>query len=346
MTNGENELKNLSETMAQAVATTGAAIVTVRARRRFPASGIGFAPDLILTASHVVERDEDIVVVLPGGEEIAATVAGRDPASDLALLRLAEAKATVAETAPEAARVGQIVLAVGRPGLDGVQASLGIVSATGGPARFGHGGSLEQYIRTDAIPYPGFSGGPLIDVQGRVIGVNTSGLGRGASVAIPVNLAWQTAAALAEHGGVRYGYLGVRTQPVELSTEAQSELGREQTSGLLVVGVEQDSPAAAGGIIVGDILVGLAGRPLRDPDELAGRLRGPIVGQPTEIEVLRGGKPQIISVTIGEREGEPSSRHGRGHRHGHKHGRGRGWGGPPFWRGRRRSWHWRVRHGC
>jgi len=346
MTNGENELKNLSEAMSKAVTTAGTALVTVHARRRFPASGIGFAPDLILTADHVVERDEDIVVVLPDGEEIAATVAGRDPANDLAVLRLAEAKATVAEIAPEEARVGQLVLALGRPGYDGVQASLGIVSAMGEATRFGRGGSLEQYIRTDAIPYPGFSGGALIDVQGRVTGMNTSGLGRGVSLAIPINLAWQIAEALAEHGSVRHGYLGIRTQPVELSTEAQGELGREQASGLLVVGVESDSPAAGGGVIVGDILVSLAGQPLRDPDELAARLRGPVVGQPTEIEVLRGGKVHIVTVTVGEREAQPASHRGRGHRHGHGHRRGRGWGGPRPGRGLHRSGHWRAWHGC
>lgn len=329
MTNGENSLQDLSSALANAAAKAGAYTVLVNARRRLPASGIAFAPDLVLTADHVVERDEDISVVLPDGREVTASVAGRDPSTDLAVLRLTEATAQAAEIVPDEAGVGQIVLAIGRPTTEGTQASLGIVSAVGGPVRIQRGGSLERYIRTDAIPYPGFSGGPLIDVNGRVIGINTSGLARGASLAIPASVAWQTAQVLAEQGGVKHGFLGIRSQPVDLSTDAQTALGREQSSGLLIVGIEPDSPAQAGGLMVGDIIVGLAGQPLRNPDELAARLRGVIVGQPAPVEVLRGGKAETVTVTVGEREPRAGRRHGRTRgRHWHrKHGRRHHWHG-------------------
>ena len=233
-----NPLTALSEAMAEAVAKAGAATVLVNARRRFPASGIAYAADLILTADHVVERDDDITVVLPDGSELKATVAGRDPGSDLAVLRLERAAAVAAEPAPQDPRVGQLTLSLGRPTQEGIQASLGIVSAIGGPVRTGRGGLLDRYLRTDATPYPGFSGGPLVDAAGRVIGVNTSGLARGASLAIPVGLAWQIAETLTKHGRVRRGFLGVRSQPVTIPTAQQKALAREQSSGLLLVAVE------------------------------------------------------------------------------------------------------------
>jgi len=300
--NGNNLLAALSESMANAVEKAGAATLLVDGRRRMPASGIAFAADLVLTADHAIEREEDIPVVLPDGSQLAARLAGRDPGSDLAVLRLPSAVAAVAETAPQEARIGQLVLALGRPTPEGIQASLGVISAVGGPVRTGRGGLLERYLRTDAIPYPGFSGGPLVDTAGRVVGLNTSGLARGASLAIPAGLAWQIAESLARHGSVRRGYLGVRSQPVAIPAAQQKALGRQQASGLLLVSVEENSPAEAGGLMVGDILTGLAGQPLTDPDELLARLTGEVVGQATPVEVLRGGQPTLITVTIGERK--------------------------------------------
>jgi len=276
--------------------------VLVNARRRFPASGIAYAADLILTADHVVERDDDITVMLPDGSEVKASVAGRDPGSDLAVLRLERAVASAAEPAPQDPRVGQLTLSLGRPTPEGIQASLGIVSAIGGPVRTGRGGLLDRYLCTDATPYPGFSGGPLVDTAGRVIGVNTSGLARGASLAIPVGLAWATAETLAKHGRVRRGYLGVRSQPVSIPASQQKALGRDQTSGLLLVGVEENSPSEAGGLMVGDIIVAIAGQLVTDADQLLASLVGDLVGKPTPVQVLRGGQAMSIQVTIGERK--------------------------------------------
>ncbi len=297
-----NPLIGFSETLADAVETAAASTVLVDARRRFPASGIAFAPDLILTADHVVERDEDIRILLPDGSQSAAVVAGRDPGSDLAVLRLPQGSLRPAQPAAQPARIGQLVLALGRPSPDGMQASLGVISALNGPVRTGRGGLLESYLRTDATPYPGFSGGPLIDAAGRILGINTSGLAQGMSLTIPVALAWETAATLAQHGHVRRGYLGIRSQPVAIPSAQQQSLGREQASGLLLVGVEDDGPAAQAGLLVGDILVGLAGAPVTDPDDLLTRLVGAMVGQSTQLQVLRGGQPVDFAVIIGERK--------------------------------------------
>lgn len=297
----QNVLVELSDALADAAEKAGKATVLVNARRRMPASGIAYTADLILTADHVVEREEDIKVTLADGTEVAAKVAGRDAGSDLAVLRLERAVATPAEVTQSPARLGQIALVLGRPSRDGIEASLGTVSAIGGPIRTGRGGMLERYIRTDSISYPGFSGGPLVAADGTVLGINTSGLARGAAITIPADIAWGIAETLVNHGRIKRGYLGIRSQAVEIAEAAQKALGREQESGLLVMGVENDSPASRGGLIVGDILVAVAGAAVLHHDELFARLNGEVAGKSTPIEILRGGQPQVLNIVIGER---------------------------------------------
>lgn len=296
-----NVLVELSDALADAAEKAGNATVLVDARRRMPASGIVYASDLILTADHIVEREEGIKVILGDGTEISARIAGRDAGSDLAVLKLERAVNTVAEATRSPARLGQIALVLGRPSPNGIEASLGTVSAIGGPIRTGRGGMLEKYIRTDSISYPGFSGGPLVAADGTVLGVNTSGLANGAAVTIPADIAWRIADTLVKHGRIQRGYLGIRSQTVEIPAASQKALKREQATGLLIVGVENDSPASTGGLIVGDILVAVADVPILHHDELFARLNGEVVGKSTPIDVLRGGQPQTINVVIGEK---------------------------------------------
>lgn len=297
----------ISNAIADAVERGGAATVLVNARRRLPLSGILFAPDLVLTASHGVEREEDIQIILPDGSQGSAVLAGRDRGSDLAVLRLAEA-AGIQPVQPgeDPARVGHLVVAIGRPSTDGVQASLGLVTAAGSGLRTMGGGVLERYLVTDAVPYPGFSGGPLVDLAGRVLGINTSGLVRGASLAIPAGAAWQTAQALAQHGHIKRGFLGIRSQEVELPEQPRAALeqstGRRQRTGLLIVGVEPEGPAAKGGLMVGDILAAVDGQPVTNHDELVARLTGSVVGRAVEVIALRGGQVQLLQVDVAERQ--------------------------------------------
>jgi S1-C subfamily serine protease len=298
----ENLLSALSEAMADAVEKAAAGTVLINARRRFPASGIAYASDLILTASHVVERDEDIPVILPNGDQVKGALVGRDPGSDLAVIRTEKALSEHIAAADLDARVGQLVLALGRPTEEGIQASLGVVSAVSGPVHTRRGGILEGHIRTDAIPYPGFSGGPLVDASGEVLGLNTSGLTRGASLAIPIKIALKIADSLVKDGSVRRGYLGVRSQPVEIPAAQQAGLGRQQAWGLLLVGIEPESPAAQAGLLVGDILTGFAGQPVGEPDDLLTHLAGDLVDEQILLEILRGGEKQDLPVTIGERK--------------------------------------------
>ncbi len=297
----QNVLVELSDALADAAEKAGKATVLVNARRRIPASGIAYASDLVLTADHIVEREEDITVILADGTEIPAKVAGRDAGSDLAVLKLERGAGTVAEATKSSARLGQIALVLGRPSRDGIEASLGTVSAIGGPIRTGRGGMLERYIRTDSISYPGFSGGPLVAADGTVLGVNTSGLARGTAITVPADIAWNIAETLVKHGHIKRGYLGIRSQTVEIPDASQKSLKREQATGLLILGVENNSPASKSGFIVGDILVAVAGTPVLHHDELFARLNGDVAGKSTPIEILRGGQPQTLNVLIGER---------------------------------------------
>jgi len=276
-------LREFSNDLSAAVEKGGASTILVDARKRYPASGIAFADDLVLTADHVVTK-EDIKVGLPDGKTLSATVAGRDPGSDLALLRLAEKALSPAKTSDDV-KVGQLVLALGRPNNAGMQASWGIVTAISGPTRTFRGGLLDEYLQTETTPYPGFSGGPLVNTEGEVLGLNTSGLTRGSSLTIPVKVAWRIAEALEKHGSVKRGYLGVRTQPVEIPEAARQALQREQ-----------------GGLLVGDILVAISGQPVGDPDDLFAALNSETVGKAIAVEVLRGGRPESVNVTVGERK--------------------------------------------
>lgn len=297
-----SSLGEFSNELAAAVEKAGASTVLVDGRRRYPASGIAYAADLVLTADHVLTREDNINVSAADGKVMTAALAGRDAGSDLALLRLAERSLTPARTAEALPKVGSLVLAIGRPSKAGLQASWGIVRAVGGPTRTGRGGMLEQYIQTETISYPGFSGGPLANSEGLVLGLNTSGLTHGGALTIPTKTAWRIAEALAKHGTVKRGYLGVRTQAVSIPESGQKALARQQEHGLLILWLEEKGPAEAGGLLVGDILVAVEGQAVEDPDDLFAALGSDTVGRPVQVEVLRGGQPVRVAVTVTERQ--------------------------------------------
>ena len=301
MSNANEEsgvLAGLSNDLANAVERAGAATVKVNARRRQAASGIVWSAGTIVTTDHVIEREEEITIGLPDGSEIPATLAARDPGTDLAVLKASTSLAAI-ERGPLPG-VGSLVLAVARPDDGGPQATLGVVSAIAGPARTWRGGQLGRFVRSDAILYPGFSGGPLVDAFGRAIGINSSHLARGSGISIPVDVAATVVEALLSHGRVRRGYLGISSQPVALPAPAAQQAGG-QSSGLLVLRVEPNAAAERGGLIVGDILIALGGEPVRDVDDLQRLLGGDVVGKTLPLRVLRGGEPRELSVQVGER---------------------------------------------
>ena len=294
-------LSALSAGMARAVEKIGTSVVRVNGRRRrLPASGVAYAPDMVLTASHALEREEDLTVGVGEGRTLPAQFVGRDPSTDLAVLRAEGLGAETATPADGTVRVGQLALAVGSSGRgEGPRVSLGVVSSIGGPMRTWRGARLERYIQTDATPYPGFSGGPLIDARANVLGIVTTGLARGAALAIPAELAWRVAKTLEERGSVRRGYLGILSQPVRLPDGQRS--GLAQRGGLLVVGVEEGSPAGQGGLIIGDILTALESQPVEDTEDLLALLAGERVGREVPVAVIRGGELRTRQVEVGDR---------------------------------------------
>jgi S1-C subfamily serine protease len=297
-----NLLTSLSTDLSNAVAHAGTAVVAVRARRTIAAGGVIWQQGVVVTADHVIEHEDNIAVILPDGKEVQATLAGRDPGTDIAALRLTTPDLPVAEIGDSAAlRVGHLILAVARPGGTGLAASIGIVSAIGGSFRTWRGGQVDTLIRTDLTLYPGFSGGPLVDAVGRVAGINTSGLSRGTPLALPTSTVQRVLEALLARGRVSRGYIGVGLQPVTLPSNLAGTLGLTQHSGLMVVTVEEKGPAAGAGILLGDILVGLGEKTVDDTSDVQLFLDPASVGTETTARVVRGGELRTIRLTIGER---------------------------------------------
>lgn len=291
-----NVLTELSAALATAVSQSDSGIVRVEGRRRLGATGIVWGEGLILTANHVVSRDDGLKIGLPTGEQASASLVGRDPSTDLALLKTdASGLTPLTEGNKQELGVGNLVLALGRPGRT-VQATLGIVSALGDGWRTQLGGQIDRYLQTDVVMYPGFSGGPLVDAAGQLIGLNTSALGRGVSLTIPTPTLARVADALQAHGRVQRGYLGVSTQRVHLPDNLKAELNQKR--GLLVVSVENDSPAAQAGLTLGDTLVTFAGSPVQSHDDLLALLAGDVVGTAVSARFVRGGQVHITDITV------------------------------------------------
>ena len=293
-------LRLLSNQMADAVERIGPALALVYGRPRQPASGVVYGQDLVLTADHVLEREDDLTIQTHDKRTLPAQFVGRDLATDLAVLRVANLGLAAATVSEETARVGQLVLAVGRTANDGPMASSGVISIIGGPLRTGRGVNLERYIRTDATPYPGFSGGPLIDMQGAVIGILTTGLVNGIALAIPMDIAKNIADTLVKQGYIKRGYLGISSQLVRLPDAQRA--GQTQEHGLLIVKVDENSPAQKGGLMLGDILVALDGHAINDSEDLQILLTGDRVGKAIPIDVIRGNSLQTLQVTVGQRK--------------------------------------------
>ncbi len=294
-------LKTVSNEMAALVESVGEGIVRINARRRTPATGVIMTEDgMIATANHIVRREENILVGLPNGDEVNAAFVGRDPSTGLAIIKAEATSLTVPNwVTSDSAKVGHLVLALGRPG-QSVQATLGVISALGDSFQIEGGGRIDRYVQTDVVMYPGFSGGPLVSADGAVYGLNNSMLMRGTSLTIPTETVQRVGEALMRDGHIKRGYLGVTAQTVRLpeATAAQAE----QETGLLVADVAANSPAADGGVLLGDVIVAMGGKPTHSMEELLSMLVGDAVGQQIDLAVVRGGAMATLPVTIGERE--------------------------------------------
>lgn len=295
------QANDLSLSLATAVEAAAPSLVLVHGRRR-GSSGILLAPDgaattaLVVTAAHTLHRGDGVVVTLADGRQLAAELLGVDPRTDVALLRLPEALPAAPVTPKGGQRVGEVVLSVGHTPF-GLRAAFGIVAGVAGAWRTAGGGRVDRYINVDGSLPPGLSGGALVSAGGEVIGMNSSGLTRGGGT-VPVATLARVAAQLLAHGGIREAFLGVGVQPAPLAGNPAAE-GRE--AGLLVVSLTPDAPAAAGGLRVGDVVVGADGKPLAHPAELRALLHETEPDAVLSLSVLRGDAPLTLPITVGAR---------------------------------------------
>jgi len=291
-------LTSLSNQLADAVAAAAPSVVQVQGRRR-PASGLVYADDVVLTTVRALGREDNLHVRRHDGALLDAELAGWDPATSLAVLRVAGLGVAPIRRAPSDPRVGHLALAVARSWSNVVTASAGLVSVIGGPLPTGRGQSVDQVIRTTAPMHDGFAGGAFLDTSGALLGVATASAIRGLGVVIPADIAWRTAASVLEHGRPRRGYLGLAGQRVELPEAQRRSDGREHA--LLVVGITSGGPAAQAGVLVGDLLLTFDGAAVSSPEQLLGRLPGDRVGRSVPLTVLRGGAAVELTVIVGER---------------------------------------------
>ena len=295
-------LSELSSQLAAAVETAGNSIVAIHARRRIPSSGIIWRDGIIVSASHTVRTEGEIPVVLPSGESVKATVAGRDSATDLIVLRIkGNGKVKAAARADAGSlRIGSLVLAVGRPGKN-VSASFGIISAIGEGWRTWQGARIDRVLRLDLSVYDGFSGGPLVDASGGVLAINNSALARGTPLALPAQAVDRVVDEMLEHGHVRRPFIGIAVQPVSLSAAITKQHELAGDAGLLIISIADGSPAEKSGLLLGDVLLEAGGQRLSRPDDLLDALSATGRGSSVSLKVLRGGVVKTVSVTPADR---------------------------------------------
>jgi len=302
-------LAAFSDDVAGLVERVGASVVALQARRSPPASAVILEPGVVATAAHTLRREDGITAVLADGSASAATLVGVDPGTDIAVLRLESSQgaalgsqgATIELGDAVAVRPGHFVVAVSR-GTDGsLSASAGIVARTGGEWRTWRGGHIDRLVQLDGGLWNGFSGGPVVDARGGVIGIGTSALSRGRAVVIPGSVLKRVSSQLLTRGHVSQAYVGASVQPVDIPEALRSALGISQPHGLIVISTVPQGPADSAGIALGDTLLTLDGKPLADVDDLKSALGADRIGKPIAVSLIRAKQLVNVDVVVGER---------------------------------------------
>ena len=295
-------METLSNEIASIAERTSGTVVGVHAGRRMPTSGIEWRKGIVVTADHAIRREAEIKVIGGDGKALSATLAGRDSTTDLAVLKIAESGNAVADLGESMGlKLGQVVLALGRSWRGNLVASAGIIGGLSGEWRSPRGGLLDQHIRLDLSLYPGFSGGPLVNAQAKIVGVNTRGLAPGRAVTIPAATVNRVIDELLEKGHIARPYLGLAMQPVVIPETMRAKLKSRATGGLLVMHVESDGPAEKGGVLLGDVLIEIAGQALDDMRAVQDLLASAKVGDRMAVKVIRGGATVEVSINLGDR---------------------------------------------
>jgi serine protease DegQ len=291
----------ISSHSATLVEQTGKAIVAVDDGHRVAASGIHWKPGVIVTASHLVRRADEVSVILPDGSRVKGTVAGRDNGTDLAAVRIESPALLPTLRLASAANVGELVLAVARSGRGEVSASAGIVARVGGPWISWRGGQIDRLLRPDVRLYPGQSGSALVNGRGELLGVNSSVLARESVITLPTETVDLVLKELLEHGHIAQPYLGVAMQEVPLPLEWRASAGSDQEHGLLVMHVAPDGPANRAGIYLGDVVVSVDAQPVRGFRRFHHMLALKHTGEALKLRVIRAGNATEVEVTLGDR---------------------------------------------
>lgn len=296
-----NALIELSDAIADVVAGSREYTVAVHGRRRLPGTGIVWTNELIVTANHIVEQDSGIEVSPEADERAPATIVGRDPAGDIAVLRVENASFSPAPRNGGEIRAGQIAMAIGRATGSRPQVSSGVINTAEAALRVNRGRTIEPVIQSEIVMLPGFSGGPLVNAMGHVLGINSSHLGRSASLTISIQALVPIVETLTTHGRMRRGYIGVGAQAVGLSASQISDSGVSQHVGLVILSIDEGGPAQQAGLLIGDILVTVNGTPVDSVDDLVDQLPSDLIGSRILVVVVRGSQTQEIAITVGER---------------------------------------------
>jgi S1-C subfamily serine protease len=289
---------NLSNALAEAVDAAAPSVVQVQGQRR-AVSGVVFAPDAVVTTARALGRDGGARVRAADGRTIDAEVAGWDPSTNLVALRVPGLGLTPAHVSNTDARVGSLALALARSFSNSITASLGIVSIVGGPLPTGRGRAIDHVIRTTAPMHDGFAGGAFVDAESHLIGISTAAEIRGLAVVIPAAIAISAVQTVLARGTTKRGYLGVGGQPVGLGEAQAAAAGRDRA--LLIVNVAASSPAAAAGLLVGDLVLAIDDRAIDSAEELLDYLWTVGVGRAVRLRVLRGSESRDVAVTAAER---------------------------------------------
>lgn len=295
-------IETISGEFASAAEKVSGNVVAVHARRWVPTSGIEWKRGVIVTAHHGVQRDEDIKVLLGAGRAVSAKLAGRDPGTDLAVLRMEEGASAAPQLGDSTSlRLGHLVLALGRTRRGDLVASSGIIGGISGEWKNRRGGQLDQHIRLDLALYPGFSGGPLLNARGEVVGINTRGLAHGRAVTVPVATVNRVVEELLNKGHIARPYLGIAMQPVEVPERMRPKLPAETRAGLLVTHLENGGPADVAGVLLGDVLFEARGEAVEHVEAIQASLATANIGEVLQIRVIRAGEIKPLSITLAER---------------------------------------------
>jgi S1-C subfamily serine protease len=298
-----NEWDTLSNQLANVAAQLDKSVVCVDGGHRIGSSGIIWRPGIVVTASHMLRRTEHIEVILGHQSRAKATFAGRDMGTDVAVLRLENAGFGAPAQLSDASklRLGELVLALGRSRLGDLAASSGIIARLGAAWQTWRGGKMDRLVRPDVTLYPGQSGGALVDSSAKVLGMNTAALARAATITVPTSTVERVVNEILEHGSVFRPYLGLAMQPVELPKELAGKLKIVRESALMVMQVESDSPSAAAGIMLGDIILGINAQPAAGIEDIQHALRNAKREDSVELEYARGGQLASTKVKLADR---------------------------------------------